>query len=793
MNDHNNDPLQFDDDLAKHLAHRRVAIADPGVSTIVQAGRRRVRRRRSAYVSLVAASVLGTGGVVVNRFRVDTPATVRTKSETVDTTGVRDDAGEVPATTIVEVPFSRPDGSPQFPELPASNIEWQRVDPTLAIGDDYGRAARNDDGMFLAVSTEPALRNPYGNDKRALYSSTDGISWKERPTPADLSLVDAMASDGSLYAVGTAPLAGAPDAPSGGLFFAQATADQNAPSAWKKSPLPYDLAPLVNKGAGVMVTGMSVARHAKTTVVAASVNVTMNLDNVKLPAAAQKYGFNIVGDVMQIFGPRSSAALVCEQNSRDQQARGGLDEGSFPTSFPTIPVPRVLDGPNGPAPTITNRYIIKSGDTIGGIAQAMGVSLQFLLDANGMTLTDANRIQPGMSLMIPDGGVMPAGGADPDGPAQPPVTAAKQNSGSTTTSTSASTTGGAATWPQPLPTVTAECMQLLNAPPPIDRTVRLVDLGFDPLVASQSGDHLHVFASTDGGAFTEVTMKNIPASQYTPFTRVLVDSDGFVIVRGRSGATDMATDFMRSADGRVWSEVTSVPLNVSAAGLVGGNVTVVGSAAGIPFSNSNDVTGWQILTYTADGLASRPTNQAVLGQLAFSPRVPLIGNAGFLLAVTPAGPGNVNTGDVAFDLDDLHFTVSTQTPNRGGYVATVTDRTTGAVLVDGQEVVNIDAPTVKIGTGASARTVSMDAIRAAYFAAQQTYFAKATQIVDSVDGIEWTRTKLSDLINIEAEKVTGVSNLVVDKDRFIVSVRLAPTDSKNPPKTVTFVGRRKPK
>jgi hypothetical protein len=107
--------------------------------------------------------------------------------------------------------------------------------------------------------------------------------------------------------------------------------------------------------------------------------------------------------------------------------------------------------------------------------------------------------------------------------------------------------------------------------------------------------------------------------------------------------------------------------------------------------------------------------------------------------------------------------------------------------------VNIDAPTVKIGTGASARTVSMDAIRAAYFAAQQTYFAKAIQIVDSVDGIEWTRTKLSDLINIEAEKVTGVSNLVVDKDRFIVSVRLAPTDSKNPPKTVTFVGRRKPK
>jgi LysM domain len=779
MNNHTNDAHDFNNDLAKLFADRPVSIADPGVTTIVTAGRRRARRRRGAYLSLVAATALGTGGVVVNRFRVDTPATVRTKAETADTTVVGDGTAAVPTTTsVVGLPYNLPDGRPPFPELPASNIEWQRVDPTLAIGDDYGRGPRNDDGTFLAVSTEPALRNPFGNDKRVLYSSTDGISWKERPTPADLSLVDVMTSDGSLYAVGTAPLASAPDAPSGGLFIAQAPSDQNTASAWKKTPLPYDLAPLSKNGAGVVVTAMSVARHAKTTVVAASVNVTVNPDYAKLPTDAQRYGFNIVGDVMQIFGPRSAPAQACE---RRQSVDG---------PFPTVVVRNVIDGPNGPEPgpgPISNEpYIIKSGDTIGGIAQAMGVSLRFLLDANGMTLADANRIQPGMRLMVPEGGIMPAGGSDPNGPAQPPATAVLQASGSTTTSTSVVDRPAST-----MPPVTAECLALLDSPPPIARTVRLVDLGFDPFVASQVGDKLHVFASTDGAPFTEITLAGLPQSQYTQLMRVLVDDDGFVMVRGRSGATDIAADFLRSADGRVWSETTTVPMNLTAAGLVDGKVTVVGSAAGSPYSNGSEVSGWQILTYTAEGLASRPTNQAVLGQTVFSSRALVIGDAGLVFAVTPMSD---NAARVEFDVDDLHFVVSpSQGATRRGYLATVIDRTTGAVLVDNQDVVNLDAPTVTIGTGSAVRTVSLDAVRAAFFAVLQTSAAKGIQIVDSVDGVEWSRTKLSDLIDIEAEKVVGVSNLAIDKDRLIVSVRLAAPDANSLPKTVTFVGRRKSK
>jgi LysM repeat protein len=58
---------------------------------------------------------------------------------------------------------------------------------------------------------------------------------------------------------------------------------------------------------------------------------------------------------------------------------------------------------------------------MGNIADAMNVKLQALLDANGMSLADANRLQPGKLLVVPEGGLMPAGGTDPNGaPAVPP-------------------------------------------------------------------------------------------------------------------------------------------------------------------------------------------------------------------------------------------------------------------------------------------------------------------------------------------------------------------------------------
>jgi N-acetylmuramoyl-L-alanine amidase len=107
-----------------------------------------------------------------------------------------------------------------------------------------------------------------------------------------------------------------------------------------------------------------------------------------------------------------------------------------PTVFATIPVPPGTttttgvvppgapgggQAPPGSIPKPNEKYIVKSGDTMGNIAAAMGVKLQLLLDANGMTIKDANGLQPGRQLTVPDGGFMPPGGPDAAGPpAVPP-------------------------------------------------------------------------------------------------------------------------------------------------------------------------------------------------------------------------------------------------------------------------------------------------------------------------------------------------------------------------------------
>lgn len=102
------------------------------------------------------------------------------------------------------------------------------------------------------------------------------------------------------------------------------------------------------------------------------------------------------------------------------------------TNFATIPVPVTVAAPTTLAPGQTggvttgaqggqtpqpgDKYIVKSGDIPSLIAQAMGVSVSALLDANG--LTQKAIIKPGDLLVVPTGGIMPAGGTDPKaGPA----------------------------------------------------------------------------------------------------------------------------------------------------------------------------------------------------------------------------------------------------------------------------------------------------------------------------------------------------------------------------------------
>jgi murein DD-endopeptidase MepM/ murein hydrolase activator NlpD len=55
-----------------------------------------------------------------------------------------------------------------------------------------------------------------------------------------------------------------------------------------------------------------------------------------------------------------------------------------------------------PAPTATTRYTVRSGDTLSGIAQRFGTTVRALRDANG--LTNPNLLTVGRTLTVPGGG-----------------------------------------------------------------------------------------------------------------------------------------------------------------------------------------------------------------------------------------------------------------------------------------------------------------------------------------------------------------------------------------------------
>jgi hypothetical protein len=74
--------------------------------------------------------------------------------------------------------------------------------------------------------------------------------------------------------------------------------------------------------------------------------------------------------------------------------------------------------------------------------------------------------------------------------------------------------------------------------------------------------------------------------------------------------------------------------------------------------------------------------------------------------------------------------------------------------------------------------------------ASQASYAKSLQILDSPDGKTWTSSKLSDLIDLNVDQVISVGNIIVDKDKYIVNLSIAPQTG-SIPKTITLVGRRK--
>jgi LysM repeat protein len=64
---------------------------------------------------------------------------------------------------------------------------------------------------------------------------------------------------------------------------------------------------------------------------------------------------------------------------------------------------RLAGGPSKPTPppSTGDTYTVKPGDTLSGIAKALGVTAQALFNANRDRLKDANQIYPGQELVVP--------------------------------------------------------------------------------------------------------------------------------------------------------------------------------------------------------------------------------------------------------------------------------------------------------------------------------------------------------------------------------------------------------
>ncbi|MBT8159347.1 MULTISPECIES: LysM peptidoglycan-binding domain-containing protein [Arthrobacter] len=142
------------------------------------------------------------------------------------------------------------------------------------------------------------------------------------------------------------------------------------------------------------------------------------------PAAGPSSGsYTVVsGDTLSAIAARNGVALsdVFAWNGLDgrsiiypgQQIKLSGGNGGVTLAPASVPSAPAAPAPSAPAPAGPGAYTIKVGDTLGGIASRLGVSLSSLLSANHLSMSTI--IYPGQKLAVP--------GAS--GPAQAPAPAA---------------------------------------------------------------------------------------------------------------------------------------------------------------------------------------------------------------------------------------------------------------------------------------------------------------------------------------------------------------------------------
>jgi hypothetical protein len=345
------------------------------------------------------------------------------------------------------------------------------------------------------------------------------------------------------------------------------------------------------------------------------------------------------------------------------------------------------------------------------------------------------------------------------------------------------------------------CDAAMSAPRPIAGTYKFSDLGVDPAIVAAAEHPTHLFVSTDGGPFAAVPVSDGPTGDNTGTGFLAAVSDGFLLGRMKfpvgGGNQVVTTNVAHSVDGKTWTDFGSLDGSIVSSGSVGGHFTVLLS------DNTGRV---KLVRLKDDGSgfedvvdSSSPT-AAVLAATGYQTSM---GEAGFLAAFSNGG---AFTSDVSVQHNGFTFHVG-QGPT-GMQLLKVIDDTTAVVVADGPLIQDVTTdPSIKPDKrirwstdgssditivddkGATVVTITGSDLFNQVNQKQQAESVKSMRILDSQDGVTWSATNVSDLVDLAKVPVIGASNLIVDKDRYIVNLLVARSDG-GPADTITFVGRR---
>lgn len=104
------------------------------------------------------------------------------------------------------------------------------------------------------------------------------------------------------------------------------------------------------------------------------------------------------------INPTEAVRATLEAIRETQQAGRTATPTPAPTATPEpTPEPTATPEPPPPEPEPPQQqvYVVEPGDTLRGIAEQFGVSVEALLNANGLTPEEGDQIRPGQELIIP--------------------------------------------------------------------------------------------------------------------------------------------------------------------------------------------------------------------------------------------------------------------------------------------------------------------------------------------------------------------------------------------------------